>query len=75
MEEQISNPASERVVLSGIMKHGSEAFIDVDDIIETKDFTLEQNQIVYACIKKTLENSSTIDLPSLLSAAEDLMFN
>ena len=72
MEEQISNPASERVVLSGIMKHGSEAFIDVDDIIETKDFTLEQNQIVYACIKKTLENSSTIDLPSLLSAAEDL---
>jgi replicative DNA helicase len=72
MEEPISNLASERVVLSGIMKHGSEAFIDVDDIIETKDFTLEQNQIVYACIKKTLENSSTIDLPSLLSAAEDL---
>ena len=72
MKEQISNPASERVVLSGIMKHGSEAFIDVDDIIETNDFTLEQNQIVYACIKKTLKNSSTIDLPSLLSAAEDL---
>tara|TARA_Y100001938_G_scaffold145753_1_gene223154 strand:- start:34177 stop:35634 length:1458 start_codon:yes stop_codon:yes gene_type:complete len=72
MEEQISNPASERVVLSGIIKHGSEAFIDVDDIIDVSTFTLEQNQIIYACLKKTLENSSSIDLPSVLSAAEDL---
>ena len=48
MEEQISNPASESVVLSGIIKHGSEAFIDVDDIIDVSTFTLEQNQIIYA---------------------------
>ena len=47
MEEQISNPASERVVLSGIIKHGSEAFIDVDDIIDVSTFTLEQNKIIY----------------------------
>ena len=53
MEEQISNPASERVVLSGIIKHGSEAFIDVDDIIDVSTFTLEQNQIIYTCLKKT----------------------
>ena len=72
MEEKISNPASERLVISGIIKYGSEAFIDVDDVIETNTFTLEQNQIIYACLKKTLENSSTVDLPSLLSAAEDL---
>ena len=39
MEEQISNPASERVVLSGIIKHGSEAFIDVDDIIDVSTFS------------------------------------
>jgi len=72
MDEQISNPASERLVISGIIKHGSEALIDVDDVIDTNTFTLEQNQIIYACLKKTLENSSTVDLPSLLSAAEDL---
>ena len=72
MDEKISNPASERLVISGIIKHGSEALIDVDDVIDTNTFTLEQNQIIYACLKKTLENSSTVDLPSLLSAAEDL---
>jgi len=72
MQESISNPASERVVIAGIMKYGEEAFIDVDDIINTNSFVLPENQIIYSCLKKALENTSTIDLPSLLSAASDL---
>ena len=72
MQEPISNPASERVVIAGVMKYGTEAFIDVDDIIDTNSFVIEENQIIYACVKKALENSSSIDLPSLLSAASDL---
>lgn len=72
MQESISNPASERVVIAGVIKHGEEAFIDVDDIIDTNTFVLTENQIIYSCLKKALENSSTIDWPSLLSAASDL---
>ena len=72
MTENIGNSASERAVIAGLMKHGSEAFIDVDDIIDTNAFTLEENQILYSCLKKVLQNNSRIDFPSILSAAKDL---
>ena len=75
MQEPISNPASERAILAGIFNHGSEAFIDVDDIIDVKSFTIEENQIIYSCLKKTLETANSIDLPSLLSAASSLGFD
>ena len=72
MAKTINNSASERAVLSGVIQHGSDAFIDIDDIITVDTFTVEENQILYACIKKVLANSATIDLPSILSAANDL---
>ena len=72
MAKMINNPASERAVLSGILQHGSDAFIDVDDIVTVDTFTLEENQVIYACIKRVLTNSTTVDLPSILSAANDL---
>ena len=72
MVKLINNPSSERAVLSGIFQHGADAFIDVDDIIDTNTFSLEENQIIYTCLKRVLSKSSSIDLPSILSAAEDL---
>ena len=72
MVKPINNPASERAVLSGIIQHGSDAFIDVDDIIDVQTFTLEENQIIYTCLKRVLSKSSIVDLPSVLSAAQDL---
>lgn len=72
MNETIANPASERAVIAGVFNHGSDAFIDVDDIIDVKSFTLEENQIIYSCLKKVFETSNVVDLPSLLSAAESL---
>jgi len=72
MTDQIGNSASERAVISGLIKYGSEAFIDVDDIIETNVFTLEENQILYSCLRKVFEKNSQVDFPSILSAAKDL---
>ena len=40
MEEKISSIPSERAVLAGIVSYGSDAFIDVDDIIDISAFTL-----------------------------------
>ena len=74
MQEHISNAASERAILGGIFSYGSDAFIDVDDIVDVNSFTIEENQILYACLKKVLETSSSVDLPSLLSAASTLGF-
>ena len=72
MKETINNPASERAVIAGLIKHGSEAFIDVDDIIDTNAFIVEENQILYSCLKRVFESSSQVDFPSILSAAKDL---
>lgn len=72
MVEQIGNSASERAVIAGLIKYGSEAFIDVDDILDVNVFVLEENQILYSCLKKVFENSSKVDFPSILSAAKDL---
>lgn len=72
MEEKILSIASERAVLAGVLQYGSDAFIDIDDIVNVSTFTQEENQIVFACISKVLENSTAIDLPSILSAAEGL---
>jgi len=72
MTEQIGNTASERAVIAGLVKHGSEAFIDVDDIISVSVFTLEENQILYACLTKIFETNNEVDFPSILSAAKDI---
>ena len=72
MASQINNSASERAVLTGLLRHGLDAYIDVDDIINVNTFDFEENQILYTCIEKVLVDSSSVDLPSLLSAAKDL---
>ena len=54
MDKPINNPASERAVLSGIIQHGSDAFIDVADIIDVPTVTVEENQIIYTCLKRVL---------------------
>ena len=72
MVSQINNSASERAVLSGLLNHGVDAYIDVDDIINVNTFDFEENQILYTCIEKVLSDSSSVDLPSLLSASKDL---
>lgn len=72
MENQIDNIASERAVIAGLMRHGSKAFIDVDDIINVNVFTLEENQILYSCLIKIFDDNDEVDFPSILSAAKDL---
>ena len=46
MASQINNSASEKAVLAGLLSHGVDAYIDVDDIINVNTFDFEQNQIL-----------------------------
>jgi len=64
--------ASERVVLSGIFRHGKEALLDIADLIAITDFTQTNNQIIFKCIGEVLENSDTVDIPALLAASASL---
>jgi len=70
----LSDNAAERAVLAGICKYGAAAYFDVADILNDTTFTIESNSILYACVKKILEedDASNIDVPSILSAATSM---
>ncbi len=68
----LNNPAAERAILSGICSHGSDAFVDVNGVVEFDSFVIEENQIIYKCLCKVLEKSDHIDISSILAAANDL---
>jgi len=70
----LSDPAAERAVISGICRHGAEAYYDVADIIDESTFTVESNSVIYTCVKRLLEEDDTrkIDVPSILSSAREL---
>lgn len=64
--------ATERAVLAGICKFGSEAMMDVEDIIETTTFTDEANQLIFSCLKTALDNTTVVDQAGILAAASQL---
>ena len=72
MTKEINDITAERAVLAGLVRHGSEAFIDVDDLVNVDSFTDDKHQILFACLKKVFEESTTVDLPSLFSAAKSI---
>lgn len=69
MTTKLNNVASERAVLAGIANYGSDAFLDICDLISKDSFTVEYNQVFYSCASKALEQGMIIDLSSILSCA------
>ena len=74
MGSVLNDAAAERAVLSGVCQYGSEAFVDVDDVISSSSFVYESNQIIYKCLSKVLESSNQVDVSSILSAATEINF-
>ena len=72
MKKEIKDVTAERAVLAGLIQHGYDAFIDVDPILNEESFTQEENYIIYSCLKKLFEESTTVDLPTLFSAAKNI---
>ena len=70
----LCDPAAERAVLAGICKYGSNIYLDVSDIISESCFTIDSNVYIYKCLKHIIEanDTSTIDIASIYSAANDL---
>jgi replicative DNA helicase len=72
MQNILNDAAAERAVLSGLCQYGTQAFVDVDDVVTSASFVHESNQAIYKCLRKALEQSDQIDLSSILSAATEL---
>lgn len=66
------NIAAERAVLAGICKYGQNVWSDIVDITDSKCFTDTDNQIIFSCIKKAIEGSDNLDIPSIMSAGNAL---
>lgn len=66
------NIAAERATLAGICKYGQAVWSDIIDIMDPKCFTDTDNQIIFSCIKKAIEGSDNLDIPSILSAGNAL---
>lgn len=72
MNLQLTDVGAERAVLAGLFTYGVEAYVEISDIIDCQTFGHYNNQILYKCIEKILQSESQVDLPSILSAAQQL---
>ena len=70
----LSDVTAERAVLSGICRYGEASYLDVADILNDQSFTIDYNQIVYACISHIFkqEGNEKIDVASIYCAGEEL---
>lgn len=72
MEDKHFDVGSERAILAGLYQFGSEAYVEIQDLINESDFHNEQNAIIYRCLRYVIENNMSIDAASLASAATAL---
>ena len=72
MDSQLCDTGAERAVLAGLFAYGLESYVEINDFITYSSFANRNNQVIYRCIEKILESDAVVDIPSLLSAAEQL---
>ena len=61
---------SERAVLAALCQYGLDVYLEID-FVTSNTFTDPMNQLLYGCIKKSIEQGATVELSSILSAAND----
>lgn len=78
MAKQIENPklqdsGIEASILSGILQHGPDCLLDIDDIISANDFYWRHNQNIYNILQYLVKEKDikTFDIPTILSASKE----
>ena len=72
MSPQLSDIGAERAVLAGLFTYGLESYVEISDLLDHGSFGNQNIQVIYKCIEKVLQNEAEVDLPAILSAAEQL---
>ena len=75
MSKLLGDSGAETAVLAGLFSYGLESYVEISDIIDHTSFSSQNNQLIYKCIEKILTKEAHVDLPTLLSAAEQLGFS
>jgi len=68
----LQDAAAERAILSSFIQHGKDAYYSVSDIIDISCFVDINNQFIYKCLSHILESDKTVDVPTILSSANDI---
>ena len=70
----LSDPSTERAVLSIVCQQGESAYFDVADIINENTFTIDSNIVLYKCIKNIFKDNrqTAIDIAAIYSSAQEL---
>lgn len=70
----LTDVSSELAILSGIFRYGRDAMVDCDELIDSGHFSIDFNQVVYACMKDFYEDGRDrrLDVQSLRSTARKL---
>jgi len=71
-ESNLYNVASERAVLAGLLQHGKECFLEVELFVNEESFTIENNKVLYKCIKHSFESGDIVGYTEILSSAKSL---
>ena len=61
---------SERAVLAALCQYGLDVYLEID-FVTSETFTDPMNQLIFGCVKKSIEQGTTVELSSILSAAND----
>jgi|TARA_R100000322_G_scaffold86764_1_gene53980 replicative DNA helicase len=72
-KRKLEDLAAERAVLSGLCQYGLDALLE-SDYLEAEHFTDATNQMLFKCVKKSLQDVNKVELSSILSAANQLGF-
>jgi replicative DNA helicase len=73
---QLNDPGSERALIGTIIKFGKDAFIEADGILESTDFSLPINKVIYSSVKNLCEDTACekLDTESIKLKAKTLGF-
>jgi len=72
MDSKLADVGAERAVLAGLFAYGLESYVEISDFLSHSSFTHQNNQVIYKCVEKILKSEAHVDLPAILSAAEQL---
>lgn len=73
----LNDSGCERSVLSGILNHGADLLIEIEDILDTKDFYWSINQKIFAIIKHLVHEKGLekFDIPTITANANVINYD
>lgn len=72
MESKLLDIGAERAVLAGIFQYGIDGYITVSNLITADSFGNTNNQIIFKCLEKIINNNQSVDIASIIATAKHL---